>query len=187
MTDGEGLADQSVGVTVPDEHVGAFVAQAFEDPERVTDWDDIVDDVVAADARDAWDALSSVEQVCELLAMADDYDERAVAHLEDVPLDRGEPTAQIDAAFEEAMRCRRNADRLRDAIASAYGDGRVDDDELVEAVETHGFETGVITQRERLVESVTETYGFDFRPYGGTLMDTSESEPDVPDDACNPW
>lgn len=185
MTDGNALADESVGVTVPDDHVGAFVAEAFEDPERSTTWDEVVDEVVAADARDAWDALAPTEQVTELLAMADGFDERAVDRLAEIPLDRAEPTERIDELFEEAERCRRNADRIRDGIAAAYADGHVDDAALVDAVETYGFETDTVAEREQLLESVTDAYGYDFRPYGGTLME--EPDDDDADGGVDPW
>jgi hypothetical protein len=185
MTDGNALADESVGVTVPDDHVGAFVAEAFEDPERSTTWEEVVDEVVAAESRAAWDALSPTEQVRELLAMADGFDERAVDRLAAVPLDRAEPTDRIDDLFAEAERCRRNADRIRDGIADAYADGRIGDAALVDAVETYGFETGTVAERERLLESVTDAYGYDFRPYGGTLMEDPDGGD--ADGGVDPW
>jgi len=187
MTDGDALADESVGVTVPDEHVGAFVAEAFEDPERSTTWDDVVDEVVAAESRAAWDALSPTEQATELLAMADGFDEQAVDRLAAIPLDRGEPTDRIDELFAEAERCRRNADRIRDGIAAAYADGHVDDAGLVDAVETHGFETDTVAERERLLESVTDAYGYDFRPYGGTLMEEPDDDGADGGGGVDPW
>lgn len=172
----DGLAERSVGVTVPDDHVAAFVAEAFEDPERSTTWAEVVDEAVADEATAAWDALSVGEQVREVLAMADKFDERAVDRLAAIPTDRSEPTDRIDELFEEARRCRRNADRLRDGIADAYADGRVDDAELVDAVEGYEYETDTVAERERLLETVTEAYDYDFRPYGGTLMDDDEKE-----------
>lgn len=174
----EGLADRSVGVPIPEEHVGAFVAEAFEDPERSTTWDEVIEETIAAEARGAWAGLSPREQVRELLSMADDFDERAVDALSSIPLDRAEPTEQIDRRFAEARRCRRNADRIRDGIADAYADGRVDDDGLVAAVRGQGFDTETIAERERLLESVTDAYGYDFRPYGGTLITDDERERD---------
>jgi len=185
MTDGNALADESVGVTVPDEHVGAFVAEAFEDPERSTTWEEVVDEVVADDARGAWDALSPIEQVTELLAMADGFDERAVDRLAAIPLDLAAPTDRVDELFAEAERCRRNADRIRDGIAAGYADGRLDDAALVDAVEVYGFETDTVAERERLLESVTDAYGYDFRPYGGTLM--QEPDDDGADGGVDPW
>jgi hypothetical protein len=171
-----GLAEQSVGVTVPDDYVAAFVAEAFEDPERSTTWDEVVDEAVADESRAAWEELSMSEQVREMLEMADEFDGRAVDRLNAIPADRTESTNRIDKLFEEAKRCRRNADRLRDGIAHAYADGRVDDAELVDAVEGYGYETDTVAKRERLLETVTETYDYDFRPYGGTLMDDGEEE-----------
>jgi hypothetical protein len=168
--DVDGLAASSVGVTVPDDHVAAFVAEAFEDPERSTTWDEVIEAAIAHEARSAWNELSPEEQVRELLAMADDYDERAVEQLRAIPTDHAASSDRIDELFEEARRCRRNADRIRDAIADAYADGYVDDEALVDAVETYGFETGTIAERERLLETVTDVYDYDFRPYGGTLM-----------------
>jgi hypothetical protein len=168
--DTDGLEDSSVGVTVPDDHVAAFVAEAFEDPERSTTWGDVIEEAIAPAAREAWDALSPKEQVRELLAMADEYDERAVERLAAIPTDRIEPTDRVDERFAEARRCRRNADRIRDAIADAYASDYVADAELVEAVESYGFETTTIAEREQLMETVTDRYDYDFRPYGGTLM-----------------
>lgn len=168
--DTDGLEDSSIGVTVPDDHVAAFVAEVFEDPERSTTWEDVIEEAIAPAAREAWDELSPGKQVCELLAMADDYDERAVDKLAAIPTDSGEPTDRVDELFAEAQRCRRNADRIRDAIADAYARDYVADDELVEAVETYGFDTTAITEREQLMETVTDLYEYDFRPYGGTLM-----------------
>ncbi|MFB9826112.1 hypothetical protein [Halobaculum roseum] len=169
-------AGERLGIEVPDEHVAAFVAEAFEDPEREATWESVVDEFVPGDARDDWRDLSMRDRVVEVLVAADDYDARAVDLLDEVPLDREEPTDGIEATFEEAMRLRRNADTFRSAIADAHAAGRIDDDGLVDAVEGYGFETDAIAEREDLVEAVAERYGFGFRPYGGTLMDTDHPE-----------
>ncbi|WP_284012341.1 hypothetical protein [Halobaculum litoreum] len=189
MSDGDTGAppDRSVGVSVPEDHVGAFVAQAFEDPERSTTWTEVVSEVVAAEARDAWDALSPAEQVQELLAVADDYDERAVEALEAVPLDGVEPTDEVDDLFEEATRCRRNADRIRDGVAAAYTEDRIEADRLADAVEAYGFDTGTVAEREDLVEAVTEAYDYDVRPYGGVLMEADDSDADAAAAGGDPW
>lgn len=179
--------DRSVGVSVPEDHVGAFVAQAFEDPERSTTWEEVVSGVVAADVRDAWEALSPAEQVRELLAIADDYDERAVEAFEAIPLDLVEPTEEVDELFAEATRCRRNADRIRDGIASAYADDRIEGERLADAVETYGFETGTIAEREDLVEAVTDAYDYDVRPYGGVLMEADDPDADAAAAGGDPW
>lgn len=167
---------ESIGVAVPDEHVGAFVAEAFEDVERDTSWTEVVEALVADDAREAWDDLSPTEQVVEVLSAADGYDERAVERLRDVPTDRGKPTGKMRESFEEALRCRRNADGFRDGVAAAYAEGRVGDDELVAAVESFGFDTDTIAEREDELDRVANAYDFEFRPYGGTLMTDDEGE-----------
>ncbi|MXR40315.1 hypothetical protein GRX01_02950 [Halobaculum sp. WSA2] len=169
-------AGERLGIEVPDEHVAAFVAEAFEDPERDATWEDVVDEFVPADARERWRELSMRDRVEEVLAAADDFDDRAIDRLDDVPLDRSEPTDGIEAAFDEAMRLRRNADTFRSGIADAHAAGRIDDDGLVAAVEGYGFETDAIAEREDLVEAVAERYELGFRPYGGTLMDTDDPE-----------
>ncbi|WP_205254131.1 MULTISPECIES: hypothetical protein [Halostella] len=175
---GSGL-DESLGLTVPDEHVAAFVAEAFEDVERSTDWAEAVDAVVADEARDAWEALAPKEQVDELLRMADRFDDEATTMLDDIPLDRGSPTDGMRERFDEAKRLRRNADILRDGIASAYADGYVSDDDLIDAVESFGFDTDRIAAREDALDAVANAYDLDFRPYGGTLMTERESDEDV--------
>ncbi|WP_226013166.1 hypothetical protein [Halomicrobium salinisoli] len=173
-----GTLDSSVGVTVPDEHVGAFVAQALEDPERATTWDDVVDTMVAPAARDAWAALSRVERAAEVLTKAADYDERAVERFEAVSLDAEK--AAIEDDVDEGLRCRRNADTFRDGVAAAYGDDLLDDEEIVEALETSAFDTDLIGRREDLLERIDEVYDVEYRPYGGTLMDAEEApEPET--------
>lgn len=168
MSHGDGASGEPVGVPVPDDHVGAFVAEVFEDSERDTRWADAVDGLVAAPARDAWDALDPGEQVREVLAKADDYDERAIELLEAVD---GAPSDDpVRERLEEAKRLRRNADMLRDAIADAYSSGHVSDEELRAAVETHGFDTTLVATRERLLEHVADAHEIDFRPYGGMLI-----------------
>ncbi|WP_137284427.1 hypothetical protein [Halorussus salinisoli] len=178
--EGGGSTDEkreSVGVSIPDEHVGAFVAEVFEDVERDTTWERVVSALVADEARSEWDALVPTEQVAAVLSAAADYDERAVGRLSGIPTDRGQPTPEIRDDFEEAMRCRRNADQFRDGVASAYADGVVGDDELVAAVEEGDFDTGVIAEREDELDRVANAYDFEFRPYGGTLMhDEGEGE-----------
>ncbi|WP_436927172.1 hypothetical protein [Halosimplex amylolyticum] len=177
---GDGSADGgAMGVPIPEKHVGAFVAEAFEDPERSTTWEDVVDAMVAPAARDAWDDLSAAAQTVEVLAQAAEYDRRATDELERIPTNKSEPTPDVRSAFEEARRLRRNADAFRDGIAAAYADGRIGDDELVSAVEESAFDTGQIARREDELERVTAAYDFDFRPYGGTLFDEEQVEDDA--------
>ncbi|MFB6195747.1 MAG: hypothetical protein ABEI80_06220 [Haloplanus sp.] len=165
---------ESLGVPVPDDHVAAFVAEAFEDAERNTEWQEVVEATVADDARDAWDDLSDREQAAELLRMAAEFDRRAVERLSDVPLDRAELTGAARDRFDDAMRCRRNADRIRDGVADGFASGRLTDDDLVAAVEAADFDTAVIAEREDRLEAVAGAYEVDFRPYGGTLMDEDD-------------
>jgi hypothetical protein len=176
--------EEAVGIEIPDEHVGAFVAEVFEDAERATTWTDIVDSMVAPEARDAWEALAPVEQAVEVLEMADSYDERAADLLAGIEVDSDDPDESTIAAFEEATRLRNNADAFRDGIAAAYDEGHIDDDELVEAVESFGFDTDTIARREDELERVTSVYELDYRPYGGTLIQESEApaaDPDIPE------
>jgi len=180
--DPSGTEGESLGVSVPDDHVGAFVAEAFEDVERDTTWTEVVGALVAEAARDAWADLSRTEQAVEVLAAAADYDERAVELLADVPTDRGAPTEEIRERYEEALRCRRNADRFRDGIAAAYADGYLGDDQLVAAVEAFGFDTATIAEREDELDTVANSYEFEFRPYGGTLMTDDEEDDQTMDD-----
>jgi len=168
--DGPSLASESVGLSIPDDHVGAFVAEVFEDPERSTTWSAAVDAMVPDDAREQWDRLSAAGQAREMLGMATDYDERAIEHLEEIPVGGDTAAADVRNRFDEAARCRRNADMLRNAIANAYADGFLDDDSMVRAVEANDFDTTRVARREERLESVAETHGFDFRPYGGTLV-----------------
>jgi len=175
-SDGPVADDEAVGVPVPDDHVGAFVAQAFEDPERSTEWGDVVSAMIAPSARDAWESLSPVEQAVEVLRKAAEYDRRATDALERVPTNAGTADPEIRQAFDDAKRLRRNADTFRDGIAAAYRDGRLDDDTLVEAVERAEFDTGVIAEREDALERVTSVYDLDYRPYGGTMFDTEEND-----------
>lgn len=160
---------EPVGVPVPEDHVGAFVAEVFEDPERATSWETVVEALVAANARSAWEELAPADQVAEVIAKADAFDARAIDHLETIDLD-GPPEA-AESTFAEARRLRRNADRLRDGIADAFASGHVTADDLVAAVDAAGFETQRIAERERLLEQVVEAHEFDYRPYGGTLLD----------------
>ncbi len=185
-TDGSaaGGLEESLGVTIPDDHVGAFVAQAFEDVERSTEWTAAVEAVVADEARDAWNRLEPREQVIELLQMADGFDREATELLEGIPLDRGGLDDELRERFDEAKRLRRNADIVRDGIAAGYAEGRVSDDDLVDAVETVEFDTVAIAEREDALDAVANTYNLDFRPYGGTLM--NEREPDE-DDEFEAW
>ena len=163
-------ADEPVGVPVPDEYVGAFVAEVFEDAERSTTWADAVDALVAPAARADWADLPPATQVVEVLDAAARFDDEAVRCFDGIPLDAETPGEPIRAAFEEARRHRRNADMLRNAVADAYAAGHVDDDQLVAAVERHGFESATIAEREARLEAVAEAYGFAVRPYGGTLV-----------------
>jgi len=175
--DGGGL-ESSLGMTIPEDHVGAFVAEALEDPERATNWDDVVDTMVAPAARDAWAALSPVEQATEVLSKAAEFDRRAIEHFEAVPLDGDRREAETD--IDEGLRCRRNADTFRDGVAAAYGDGRLDDDGLVAALETAEFDTEVIAQREDLLERIDSVFEVEYSPYGGTLMDDDDGpEPET--------
>ena len=161
--------DGPMGLPVPEEYVGAFVAEVFEDVERSTTWDETVEALVADDARSAWERLSPIEQVVAVLDAAAGFDERAVQALESIPHDA--ENESIRAEYEEARRYRRNADMLRNGIAQAYSSGHVDDEQLVEAVERHGFESDTIARREEQLESIAEAHGLEFRPYGGTLME----------------
>lgn len=186
-TDGSaaGGLEESLGVTIPDDHVGAFVAQAFEDVERSTEWTEAVEAVVADEARDAWNRLEPREQVIELLQMADGFDRKATDLLEGIPLDRGGLDDELRERFDDAKRLRRNADILRDGIAAGYAEGRVSDDDLVDAVETVEFDTAAIAEREDALDDVANAYDLDFRPYGGTLM--NEREPDEDADEFEAW
>jgi hypothetical protein len=147
----------------------------------------VVDTMVAPAARDDWAELSAVEQTVEVLRQAAEYDRRATDELERIPTNRAEPTPEIRSSFEEAKRLRRNADAFRDGVAAAYAEGRIDDEELVAAVERSEFDTTQIARREDALESVTAVYDFDFRPYGGTLFDEDQSadeggvDPEVPE------
>lgn len=175
--DGGGL-ESSLGMTIPDDHVGAFVAEALEDPERATTWDDVVDTMVAPVARDAWAELSPVEQATEVLSKAAEFDRRAIEHFEAVSLDGDRSEAETD--IDEGLRCRRNADTFRDGVAAAYGDGRLDDDSLVDALEAAEFDTEDIAEREDLIERIDSVFEIDYCPYGGTLMDDDDGpEPDT--------
>lgn len=183
-TDGGASLEEAVGMEIPDDYVGAFVAEVFEDAERATSWDDVVDSMVAPEARDTWESLTPVEQVIEVLKMADGYDERAADLLSDVEIDCSVPDEATLSAFEEATRLRNNADAFRNAIATAYDEGHVDDDGLVEAVESFGFDTETIARREDELERVTSAYDLDYRPYGGTLVqerDGPTTDPEIPE------
>ncbi|UPV75353.1 hypothetical protein M0R89_04625 [Halorussus limi] len=187
-SENEAVQNESVGVSIPDEHVGAFVAEVFEDVESDTTWDRIVSALVADDAREEWDALAPSEQVAAVLSAAADYDERAVERLAGIPTDRGKPTPEIRDDYDEAMRCRRNADRFRDGVAAAYDEGVVGDDELVAAVEEGEFDTGVIAEREDELDRVANAFDFEYRPYGGTLMHEEDGEDDEnPMDDFEAW
>lgn len=177
-SDDSGGLEASLGMTVPEDHVGAFVAEALEDPERATTWDDVVDTMVAPVARDAWAELNPVEQATEVISKAAEFDRRAIEHFEAVPLDGDHSEAETD--IDEGLRCRRNADTFRDGVAAAYGDGRIDDDGLVDALEAAEFDTEVIARREDLIERIDSVFEIDYRPYGGTLMDDDDGpEPET--------
>lgn len=173
--------DSSLGVTIPDDHVGAFVAEALEDPERSTSWDEVVDAMVAPDARNEWRDLTRVQRAAAVLSQANEYDQFALDHFDGVPLDADRATVQSD--IDEGIRCRRNADMFRNGVAAAYGDGLLDEDELVAALESADFDTDLIQRREALLERIAGVYDVDFRPYGGTLMDTEEADSDRDGDA----
>ncbi len=179
----------AIGVSIPDEHVGAFVAEAFEDAERDTAWDDVVDAFVDPGVRDAWSELSAREQVVEVLDAAARFDERAAETLESVPLDAtADDVDGEDVDVAEALRCRRTADQFRDGVASAYAAGRVDDDALVQAVQTSAFDTELLARRESALETVSDVHDVDFRPYGGQLFDAEDGpDPDVDHDATETW
>lgn len=166
-------ADNPLGVPIPDEHVGAFVAEVFEDAERGTTWESVVSAMVASEARDAWESLSPREQAVEVLEMAEKYDRRAVKQLQEIPLDE---SADVIDEITEAKRLRRNADMFRDGVSSAYESGHLDDDDLVAAVEAVDFDTEIIARREELLEQAAKVHDFDFRPYGGTLLQESDRE-----------
>lgn len=169
-TDTDTGTGESLALSIPDEHAGAFVAEVFEDAERSTTWEETVDALVAPSARDAWEALSPRERVVEVLRKAHEFDERAVERLEDVPLSGDVASPETRETFEEALRLRRNADVLRDGIADAYAGDVIDGDDLEAAVGAAGFDTGTIARREDALETVASVYDLDFRPYGGTLV-----------------
>jgi hypothetical protein len=175
--------ESSLGITIPDDYVGAFVAEALEDPERATTWDDVVDTMVAPASRGAWADLSPVDQATEVLSKATEFDRQAIAHFEAVPL-YGDDPAQPD--IDEGLRCRRNADTFRDGVADAYADGRLDDEDLVAALEASAFETEVIAQREDLLERIDSAFDVEYRPYGGTLMDDADG-PDPETEHPETW
>ncbi|MFC7076237.1 hypothetical protein [Haloarcula halophila] len=173
--------ERSVGLSIPAEYAGEFVAEVFEDAERSTDWPGVVDAFVPPNQREKWEQLDPTAQVCQVLERARSYDQSAVETLEGIDADAERETAR--AAFDEALRCRRNADGFRNAVADAYASGRIDDDGLVAAVERTGFETDAIARREELVELIAEKHGFEFRPYGGTLLDGDRFQTDSSDSA----
>jgi len=165
------MTEDAVGMEIPDDHVGPFVAEVFEDAERDTDWADVVGELVAPDARDAWDALDPGEQVVEVLRAADDYDRSAIEALSSIPTDGSADAGTVEERFGEARRCRRNADTFRDGVADAYAAGYVDGESLVGAIETVGFDTDTIAEREQELERVANHFELDFQPYGGTLIE----------------
>jgi len=163
--------EEAVGMAIPDEHVGAFVAEVFEDPEKSTAWSEVVDAMVAPSARDAWDQLSPEEQIVEVLKQAHDYDCEARDQLAAIPTDGAADLDDVESRFAEARRCRTNADTFRDGVAAAYASGRLDDDQLVAAIETVGFDTELISDRESELERVANHFELDYQPYGGTLIE----------------
>ena len=177
----ESAPEQSVGLSIPEEYAGEFVAEVFEDAERSTDWPGVVDAFVPSDRREEWATLDATGQVCQVLDRADAYDRDAVDALEGIAADADRSTART--AFDEAIRCRHNADGFRNAVADAYARGRIDDGGLVAAVERTGFETDIIARREELLELIAEKHGFEFRPYGGTLLDGDRFQTDSSDSA----
>jgi len=181
---GDGGIEESLGVPIPDDHVGAFVAEAFEDTERRTEWPEVVDRFVPAEAREDWRGLSMRERAVEVLDRAAAYDAEAVDLLADISTAQGSPTPETRERYQEALRKRRNADIFRDGVADAYASGRIDDEDLVAAVEDHGFSTETIAEREDELDRVANAFGFEFRPYGGTLFDT---EDDATTDDFEAW
>lgn len=182
----EATLEEAVGVSIPEEHVGAFVAEAFEDAERDTTWADVVDAFVDPSARAAWDDLEPVAQATEILDAATRYDERATERLESITLDTGR-LEDLDG-LEEALRCRRNADTFRDGVAAGYAAGVLDDADLVAAVEASTFDTDRIAARESALEDVDAVHDVDFRPYGGQFFDADRGpDPDVDHDASETW
>jgi hypothetical protein len=173
--------DGSLAMDVPDEHVGAFVAEVFEDPEKDTDWADVVDAMVAPGALDAWAALSAREQVVETLRTASDYDDRAIDAFAAIPLDLDALPEREEERYRDGLRLRRNADVLRDGVAARYASGDLDDETLVEAVEAVEYDTDVVAARENALEAVAEAYDLSFRPYGGTLLERNDGERDEDD------
>lgn len=183
------LPSESLGFPIPGNHVGAFVAEVFEDPERSTSWATAVDATIPDDARNEWERLTPGEQAGEMLRMAINYDEQAIEDLAAIPVESAAGPDDVREQFDEATRCRRNADMLRNAIADAYADELLDADALVTAVEAKDFDTTRVARREQLVESVAEAHEFDFRPYGGTLIhkdDEGEENADHKGDAGLP-
>jgi hypothetical protein len=182
----EDTLEEAVGLSIPAEYIGAFVAEVFEDAERDTSWTDVEDAFVDPSARAAWDDLESGEQAVEILDAATRYDERAIEHLESIPLDVA-PQDDPDG-LEEALRCRRNADMFRDGLAAAYGDGVLEDADLVTAVEQSTFDADRIAARESALEDVDAVHDVDFRPYGGQFFDTERGpDPDVDHDVSETW
>ncbi len=177
-------SDGPIGVPVPEEYMGAFVAEVFEDPERTTTWREAVAALVAPADRDAWEALSPIEQVIVVLDTAAEYDQTALRRFEEIPDDGYASEETIRETYEEAKRNRRNADMLRNAVADAYSRDVIDDNALVEAVDRHGFDSETIAAREQQLESVADAYGLEFRPYGGTLIEPAEEKD--PDRSASP-
>lgn len=171
---GTGDLREAVGLEIPEEHVGAFVAEVFEDPERDTSWREVVDAMVAPGARDAWDALDPREQAVEVLDQAARYDRMAIEQLSAISTDGSADPEDVESRFAEARRCRNNADTFRDGVAAAYASGRLDDEDLVAAIETVSFDTGRIAERESALERVATHFELDYQPYGGTLIQDEE-------------
>jgi hypothetical protein len=166
--------EEAVGIEIPDDHVGAFVAEVFEDPERDTSWSEVVDAMVAPSARDAWDTLDAEQQVVEVLEAAHDYDRTARDTLTAVSTDGSADPDAVESRFAEARRCRTNADTFRDGVAAAYAGERIDDDQLVSAIETVGFDTELVADRESELERVANHFELDYQPYGGTLIEADD-------------
>ncbi|MBX0323661.1 hypothetical protein EGH21_11540 [Halomicroarcula sp. F13] len=177
----EAEPQQSVALSIPPEYAAEFVAEVFEDAERSTDWPTVVDAYVPSAHREAWAELTARAQVTQILDRAAAYDEETVEVLASIPSDADRSHAE--SRFDEALRRRRNADGFRNAVADAYASGHVGDDALVGAVEDAGFETDTIAEREEKLELVAEKHGFEFRPYGGTLLDEDRYQTDSSDSA----
>lgn len=171
--DAHGDDQAPVGIEIPENHIPAFVSEVLSDVERDTDWAEVVDRVIAPEAREEWEQLAPAQKVRNVLEIASDYDRRCLKELRSISITDATKD-QARPKFQEATRCRKNAEILRDAVASAHQEGRFDDDALVEGLEAANFSTDLIADREEKIDQITDRFGFDFRPYGGKLLHTDE-------------